>query len=43
MGAKGSKASNFGFGRKPHSNKHHLETDIACPGCNVIYPKNSNF
>lgn len=42
MGSKHSKLPN---NKKPinNNNKHHLETDISCPGCNVNFPKNTPF
>jgi hypothetical protein len=43
MGAKNTKSSNSAVNKKNIITKTHVETDIICPGCNKIYPKNSSF
>lgn len=43
MGPKSSKSSPFGLGKRDNTNRHHLETDIACPGCNIVFLKNTSF
>lgn len=37
--------SRSGFSRRSshNNNKHHLETDISCPGCNMVFEKNTPF